>query len=96
MRQGWRKRRVAKRAMLLPVSVPSHCALMKPAADKLAVELQSVELKAPEIPVIHNVTADTCSDPDQIRHNLVAQLYSPVRWVETINRFKRIGSHSFC
>ena len=92
---GLAKEAGARRAMLLPVSVPSHCALMKPAADKLAVELQSVELKAPEIPVIHNVTADTCSDPDQIRSNLVAQLYSPVRWVETINRFNESGVTRF-
>ncbi|UYM18941.1 ACP S-malonyltransferase [Endozoicomonas euniceicola] len=92
---GLAKEAGARRAMLLPVSVPSHCALMKPAADKLAVELLSVELKAPEIPVIHNVTADTCSDPDQIRSNLVAQLYSPVRWVETINRFNESGVTRF-
>ena len=81
----------ARKAMMLPVSVPSHCALMKPAAEKLAAELQTVELKAPEMPVIHNVTADVCSDPEQIRKNLVEQLYSPVRWVETINRFNEAG-----
>lgn len=85
----------AKRAMLLPVSVPSHCALMKPAAEKLAVELQSVELKAPSVPVVHNVTADVCSDPEQIRNNLVAQLYNPVRWVETINSFNESGVSQF-
>ena len=92
---GLAKEAGAKRAMLLPVSVPSHCALMKPAAEKLATELQSVELKAPEIPVIHNVTAEACSDPDQIRNNLVAQLYSPVRWVETISRFSESGVARF-
>ena len=81
----------ARKAMMLPVSVPSHCALMKPAAEKLAVELQSVELKAPEVTIVHNVTADICSDPEQIRRNLVEQLYSPVRWVETINRFNESG-----
>lgn len=81
----------ARKAVMLPVSVPSHCALMKPAAEKLAVELQGVELKVPEVPVVHNVTADVCPDPEQIRRNLVEQLYSPVRWVETINSFNESG-----
>ncbi|AMO57016.1 ACP S-malonyltransferase [Endozoicomonas montiporae] len=85
----------ARRAMLLPVSVPSHCALMKPAAERLAVELQSVELKAPAVPVIHNVTADVSTEPEQIRSHLVAQLHSPVRWVETINRFVGSGVTGF-
>lgn len=81
----------AKRAMLLPVSVPSHCALMKPAAERLAVELNNIELNAPGVPVLHNVTADVSSDPGKIRKNLVEQLYNPVRWVETINRLNDSG-----
>lgn len=74
----------AKRALPLPVSVPSHCALMKPAAEQLAERLAAVSLEAPKIPVIHNVTVAECQDPDQIRSLLAQQLYSPVRWVETV------------
>ncbi|MGB2248446.1 MAG: ACP S-malonyltransferase [Alcanivorax sediminis] len=74
----------AKRAMPLPVSVPSHCALMKPAADKLAEALNATNFHAAEIPVINNVDVVAESAPEQIRDALVRQLYSPVRWVETI------------
>ncbi|MGB4334210.1 MAG: ACP S-malonyltransferase [Chromatiaceae bacterium] len=73
----------AKRAILLPVSVPSHCALMRPAAERLAVTLAAITLEAPRIPVLHNVTVDAVADPAAIRERLVRQLYSPVRWVET-------------
>lgn len=74
----------AKRAMPLPVSVPSHCALMKPAADKLAEALNATSFHAAEIPVINNVDVVAETAPEQIRDALVRQLYSPVRWVETI------------
>lgn len=74
----------AKRAVLLPVSVPSHCALMRPAAERLAVALAAIPLAAPRIPVPHNVTVDAVADPAAIRDRLVRQLYSPVRWVETV------------
>lgn len=74
----------AKRAVVLPVSVPSHCALMKPAADKLAERLAGVTILAPQIPVINNCDVSKASDADAIRDALVRQLYSPVRWVETI------------
>jgi len=74
----------AKRALPLPVSVPSHCALMKPAAEKLATYLKEVNITAPSIPVIHNVTVAEANSPDKIRKLLAQQLYSPVRWVETI------------
>jgi [acyl-carrier-protein] S-malonyltransferase len=74
----------AKRAILLPVSVPSHCALMRPAAERLAVTLAAITLEAPRIPVLHNVTVDAVADPAAIRERLVRQLYSPVRWVETV------------
>lgn len=74
----------AKRAVLLPVSVPSHCALMRPAAERLAATLAAITLKAPRIPVLHNVTIDAVADPAAIRDRLVRQLYSPVRWVETV------------
>jgi len=74
----------AKRAVILPVSVPSHCQLMKPAADKLAVELKKIEVKQPAISVVNNVDVKIESDPDAIRDALVRQLYQPVRWVEVI------------
>lgn len=74
----------AKRAVVLPVSVPSHCALMKPAADKLAERLNGITINAPSIPVINNADVSKASDADAIRDALVRQLYSPVRWVETI------------
>ncbi|ASK27053.1 [acyl-carrier-protein] S-malonyltransferase [Neisseria chenwenguii] len=75
----------AKRALPLPVSVPSHCSLMKPAADKLAEALQNVEIKTPQIRVVHNADVAAHSDAAQIKDALVRQLYSPVRWTETVN-----------
>ncbi|CAI0773240.1 ACP S-malonyltransferase [Serratia quinivorans] len=74
----------AKRALPLPVSVPSHCALMKPAADKLAVALQEITFNAPQVPVVNNVDVRTETDPEAIRSALVRQLYSPVRWTESV------------
>lgn len=74
----------AKRVLPLPVSVPSHCALMKSAADELAKELAKVELKAPSVPVINNVDVAKVEDAAAIKDALVRQLYSPVRWVETV------------
>ncbi len=74
----------ARKVMPLPVSVPSHCALMKPAAERLSEDLVAVTFSAPIIPVVQNVTAQVVDDVEQIRENLVRQLYSPVRWVETI------------
>ena len=78
------KTRGAKRALMLPMSVPSHCALMKPAAEKLAHELKSVVCKVPAIPVIQNADVFAFSTADQIKQALVEQLYRPVRWTETI------------
>lgn len=74
----------AKRALPLPVSVPSHSSLMKPAADELAEYIKDVEIRTPEIQVIHNVDAKSHDDPDDIRDALVKQLYKPVRWTQTI------------
>ncbi len=74
----------AKRALPLPVSVPSHCALMKPAAEKLAVELQKITFNAPTIPVVNNVDVKCETAPDAIRDALVRQLYSPVQWTKTV------------
>ena len=74
----------AKRALPLPVSVPSHCALMKPAADKLAIALQDISFSAPQVAVVNNVDVRTETDPEAIRSALVRQLYSPVRWTESV------------
>jgi [acyl-carrier-protein] S-malonyltransferase len=74
----------AKRALPLPVSVPSHCSLMKPAADKLAAALENIEIKTPVISVINNVDVARETDPAAIKQALVRQLYSPVRWSETV------------
>lgn len=75
----------AKRALPLPVSVPSHCSLMKPAAEKLAEALQNVAIHTPQIRVIHNADVAAYDDADKIKNALVRQLYSPVRWTETVN-----------
>lgn len=74
----------AKRAILLPVSVPSHCDLMKPAAEKFAERLRTTTIKSPEIPVIQNVDVVAHESPVAIRDGLERQLYSPVQWVRTI------------
>lgn len=74
----------AKRALPLPVSVPSHCALMRPAAERLAERLADVALAMPSIPVIHNVSVASADSVEMLRDLLVKQLYSPVRWVETV------------
>ncbi|EPQ9985908.1 TPA: ACP S-malonyltransferase [Vibrio vulnificus] len=81
----------AKRALPLPVSVPSHCALMKPAAAKLAVALESIEFKAPQLPVINNVDVVAETDPAKIKDALVRQLYSPVRWTESVELMSSQG-----
>lgn len=78
------KAKGAKRALQLPVSVPSHCALMKPAAIKLAEYLKNITINTPQIPVIHNADVACYNDPDKIKDALVRQLYLPVRWVETV------------
>jgi [acyl-carrier-protein] S-malonyltransferase len=85
------KARGAKRALPLPVSVPSHCALMQPAAEKLAAALARIEIKAPAIPVIHNADVAAYTDAAQIKDALTRQLYSPVRWVETIQKLSADG-----
>lgn len=74
----------AKRVLLLPVSVPSHCSLMEPAALRLKEMLQDIEIRSPAIPVINNVDVAVHNDPEAIKDALVRQLYCPVRWVEII------------
>ena len=89
------KAKGAKRALPLPVSAPSHCALMQPAAAQLAERLAGVTLQPPEIPVIHNVDVAPHADADAIRKALTAQLHSPVRWVETVRRLADEGATLF-
>lgn len=85
------KEKGAKRALPLPVSVPSHCALMKPAAEKLRVALSSIEVKTPTVTVLHNADVSSHANPDAIRDALARQLYSPVRWVETVQAMSAEG-----
>ncbi len=85
----------AKRALLLPVSVPSHCALMQPAAQKLAVYLEQIAWQAPRIPVVSNVDVAVYETAAAIRDGLVRQLYQPVRWVEVIQSLVAAGTDSF-
>ena len=81
----------AKRAMPLPVSAPFHTDLMKPAGEKLAVELESLQVNVPEIPVVHNVHAQTESDPAKIKALLVEQIYSPVKWTSCVQTMVGAG-----
>lgn len=74
----------AKRALPLNVSVPSHCALMKPAADQLAVDLTQVEFKRPSIAIVQNIHGRAVKEPGDIRENLLKQLYMPVQWVDSV------------
>lgn len=74
----------AKRAIPLPVSVPSHCDLMQPAAEKMADALADIEVRMPAIPVVQNVTAKLPADAAELKANLLAQLYSPVLWTTTV------------
>ncbi len=78
------KARGAKRAMALPVSVPSHCALMRPAAERFAEALSAVVWQVPQIALVQNVSAAVPADLEVLRQDLLQQLYSPVRWVESI------------
>lgn len=86
------KGRGAKRAMKLPVSVPSHCALMKPAADGLAGSLASVAFDTAEPVVLHNVDVSESADADAIRERLLRQLYSPVQWTGTVRALADRGA----
>lgn len=78
------KARGAKRAMPLPVSVPSHCALMRPAAERFAEAVAAIDWQAPQIALVQNVSAAAVADLEGLKRDLLAQLYSPVRWVESI------------
>jgi [acyl-carrier-protein] S-malonyltransferase len=85
------KQNGAKLAVLIPVSVPSHCQLMEPAAQRLAQLLAQITLNIPKIPVINNVDVQPYTTTEAIQEGLVRQLYMPVRWVETIQAFIQAG-----
>jgi len=85
----------AKRAVLLPMSVPAHSRLMHPAAERMAERIKSVDVRPPRVPVIHNVHLQAESDPQAIRNALVRQIESPVRWVETIEKLVAEGVDRF-
>ncbi len=82
----------ARRALILDVSVPSHCALMKPAAERLAEAMQSLTFNTPRVPVLHNVNVEEARDPAAIQRLLVEQLFCPVRWVETVQAIAGRGA----
>ncbi|MGR9073308.1 MAG: ACP S-malonyltransferase [Gammaproteobacteria bacterium] len=89
------KKEGAKKAVLLPVSVPSHCALMESAAEKLNEHLQSIEFDIPKMTLIHNADVASHSAPEVMRNALREQLYKPVRWVETIKFMHEQGVTNF-
>lgn len=84
----------AKRVVPLAVSVPSHCSLMKPAAEALNETLASIDFNAPGIPVIHNASVESFTDVAKIKQALVDQLYQPVQWVKTVESMKAQGVES--
>ena len=88
--------RGAKRSVLLPVSAPFHCALMKPAAEKMAEALAGTNLRSPAIPVIANVTAEPVREADSIRGLLVEQVTATVRWRESMLKLKTLGVEKVC
>jgi [acyl-carrier-protein] S-malonyltransferase len=85
------KERGARRAVNLPMSVPVHCELMRPATTRLAALLKEAEIRPPEIPVVNNVDVEIENDPDAIRDALERQLFSPVRWADTVRRLAEQG-----
>ena len=82
----------AKRALALNVSVPSHCALMKPAAEKLTHDLNNVQFNPPSIPVVQNVDGRIASGSEEIKQNLLQQLYLPVQWVKSVRTMWELGN----
>jgi [acyl-carrier-protein] S-malonyltransferase len=87
--------RGAKKSVMLPVSAPFHCALMKPAADRLAAELERVPVSAPRIAVVRNVDAGVTTTADEVKPFLVQQVASPVRWTDSTERLQREGATAF-
>lgn len=82
----------AKRALPLPVSAPFHTSLMKPAANNLADLVNTINFSAPQVPVVHNVHAQTETDPETIKALMLEQIYSPVKWVDCVNQLKNNGA----
>jgi [acyl-carrier-protein] S-malonyltransferase len=87
--------RGGKKSVMLPVSAPFHCALMKPAADRLAAELERVTVTAPRIPVVRNVDGGVTTTADEVKPFLVQQVASPVRWMDCAERLQREGATVF-
>jgi [acyl-carrier-protein] S-malonyltransferase len=85
------KARGAKLARMLPMSAPSHCSLMRPAAERLRERLAGIAVAAPQVPVVQNADVEAFSDPERIRRALVEQLFRPVRWVETVRYLQAQG-----
>lgn len=85
------KEKGAKRALPLPVSVPSHCDLMRPAAEQFAESIEAIDWKMPAIELVQNVSAAPAADLDTLKRDLLAQLHSPVRWVETVIWLNQAG-----
>lgn len=86
------KAKGAKRAIMLPMSVPSHCSLMRPAAQRLGERLRRVALRPATIPVLHNADVRSAASAEELRDALVRQLYQPVRWVETVRAIASAGA----
>ena len=87
--------RGGRKSVLLPVSAPFHCALMKPAADRLAAELEGLAVSAPRIPVVRNVDGGVTRTADEVKPFLVQQVASPVRWTDCVERLAREGATGF-
>jgi [acyl-carrier-protein] S-malonyltransferase len=87
--------RGGRKSVLLPVSAPFHCTLMKPAADRLAVELERVAVSDPRVPVVRNVDGGVTRTADEVRPFLVQQVASPVRWTDCVERLAREGAAGF-
>lgn len=81
----------AKRTLPLPVSAPFHCALMKPAAERLRAQLAEIQLQSPAIPLLNNIDVALETDPERIRDALYRQAFGPVRWVETVQQLQQLG-----
>ncbi|WP_428356601.1 ACP S-malonyltransferase [Methyloprofundus sp.] len=85
----------AKRALKLPVSVPSHCALMQPAAEQLFAKMQELQFAEPDVTLLHNVDVSVHKKPEEVRQALKQQLFMPVRWVDTVNAMSEQGVTTF-
>ena len=89
------KAKGAKKAVVLPVSAPFHSSLMKPAAEKLAVEIEKLEWKDPAFPVVANVDGKLQKDAKTIKANLIAQAASPVKWIDCVKTMTEFGADTF-